>query len=94
MPPIPGYSVFFSFSLKPPAPQASAGTVEDRVILDSTSRNVKRRLSGSNATTPLTSLRKFFRWSDNGKLSENETSKWRAKPKWNKLTEVVAADSK
>lgn len=79
--------------MKPPASQAFAGSPADRVILDDPSKTAKRRLAGGNTTTPVAGLRRFFRWSDNGKLSKKETSKWQAKPKWAKLTEWMGTDS-
>lgn len=58
-------------------------------VLDEPSKSSRRRLKGGNTTAPVDSLRKFFRWSSNGKLSKKETKtpKWHANPKWTKLTE-------
>lgn len=91
---LPRRSVLVSSSMKPPAAQALAGSAADRVILDDRSKTSTRRLTGGNGTTPVEGLRRFFRWSDNGKLSKKETSKWQAKPRWAKLTEWMATDSK
>lgn len=50
-------------------------------MLDDLSTAPKRRLKGGNTATPVEGLRRFFRWTDDGKLLKSETanSGWQAK---------------
>lgn len=80
--------------MEPPQPQALAGgwPAETVTLVDPSKSSSKRRLKGANERTPVEGLRRFFRWSEDGKLSKKETSKWQAKPEWRRLTEWMAAD--
>lgn len=93
-PPSHRVSCLFATSVEPAQPQAFAGWPVDKVLLADPSKTSKRRLKGSNTTAPDGGLRRFFRWSDNGKVSKKETSdsKWQGKPQWTRLTEWMMAE--
>eukprot|EP00903_Cladosiphon_okamuranus_P009984 g9470.t1 len=74
-----GGRVIMCSTMEPPQPQNFAGGLSADVLTlnDNSESSRKRRLKGANTTTPAEGLRRFFRWSDEGKMTE-ETSKFQA----------------